>query len=79
MGYSGARNYRPCFRENQPKRSFSIKWKQAFWACFLENWVYKFGHGAGGKLIHEKNRSKNSRDTVPLIIKLFLSRARMKL
>jgi hypothetical protein len=21
----GARNYRPCFRENQPKRSFSIK------------------------------------------------------
>jgi hypothetical protein len=31
-----ARNYRPCFRENQPKR--------AFWACFRENWVYKFGH-----------------------------------
>ncbi len=22
---SVARNYRPCFRENQPKRSFSIK------------------------------------------------------
>jgi len=39
-----ARNYRPCFRENQPKRSFSIKWKRAFWACFRENWVYKFGH-----------------------------------
>ncbi len=38
-----ARNYRPCFRENQPKRSFSIKWKWAFWACFRENWVYKFG------------------------------------
>ncbi len=37
-------NYRPCFRENQPKRSFSIKWKRAFWACFRENWVYKFGH-----------------------------------
>ncbi len=32
-----ARNYRPCFRENQPKRSFSIKWKRAFWACFREN------------------------------------------
>ncbi len=39
-----ARNYRPCFRENQPKRSFSIKWKRAFWACFCENRVYKFGH-----------------------------------
>ncbi len=39
-----ARNYRPCFRENQPKRSFSIKWKRAFWARFRENWVYKFGH-----------------------------------
>jgi hypothetical protein len=22
---TGAQNYRPCFRENQPKRSFSIK------------------------------------------------------
>jgi hypothetical protein len=42
--HSCARNYRPCFRENQPKRSFSIKWKRAFWACFRENWVYKFGH-----------------------------------
>ncbi len=41
---TSARNYRPCFRENQPKRSFSIKWKLAFWACFRENWVYKFGH-----------------------------------
>jgi hypothetical protein len=41
---SCARIYRPCFRENQPKRSFSIKWKRAFWACFRENWVYKFGH-----------------------------------
>jgi hypothetical protein len=20
-------------------------WKRAFWACFRENWVYKFGHG----------------------------------
>ncbi len=42
--HNSARNYRPCFRENQPKRSFSIKWKRAFWACFRENWVYKFGH-----------------------------------
>ncbi len=44
LHHSCARNYRPCFRENQPKRSFSIKWKRAFWACFRENWVYKFGH-----------------------------------
>ncbi len=43
-----ARIYRPCFRENQPKRSFSIKWKRAFWACFRENWVYKFGHRRWG-------------------------------
>ncbi len=42
--FACARNYRPCFRQNQPKRSFSIKWKRAFWACFRENWVYKFGH-----------------------------------
>ncbi len=28
---NGAQNYRPCFRVNQPKRSFSIKWKRAFW------------------------------------------------
>jgi hypothetical protein len=42
--YCSARNYRPCFRENQPKRLFSIKWKRAFWACVCENWVYKFGH-----------------------------------
>ncbi len=39
-----ARNYRPCFRENRPKRSFSIEWKRALWARFRENWVYKFGH-----------------------------------
>ncbi len=42
--HPSARNYSPCFRENQPKRSFSIKRKRAFWACFRENWVYKFGH-----------------------------------
>ncbi len=41
---TSARNYRPCFRENQPKRSFSIKLKRAFWARFHENWVYKFGY-----------------------------------
>ncbi len=43
-GENCARNYRPCFRENQPKRSFSIKWKRAFLGCFRENWVHKFGH-----------------------------------
>jgi hypothetical protein len=25
VSWSSARNYRPCFRENQPKRSFSMK------------------------------------------------------
>ncbi len=47
-----ARNYRPCFRENQPKRSFSIKWKRAFLACFRENWVYKFGHCSYSRSCH---------------------------
>ncbi len=55
---SSARNYRPCFRENQPIRSFSIKWKRAFWACFRENWVYKFGH-RGGLYVHMRNSVKD--------------------
>ncbi len=53
-----ARNYRPCFRENQPKRSFSIKWKRAFWACFRENWVYKFGHWYVGRVIYSMTLTK---------------------
>ncbi len=39
-----ARNYRPSFRENKPKTLVLYDWKWAFWACFHENWVYKFGH-----------------------------------
>jgi hypothetical protein len=39
---AGGRIYRPCFRENKPVFS---DLKRAFWACFPENWVYKFGHG----------------------------------
>ncbi len=39
-----ARNYRPSFRENKPKTLVLYDWKRAFWACFRENWVYKFEH-----------------------------------
>ncbi len=38
------RIYRPSFRENKPKRLVFQYWKRSFWACFRENWVYKFGH-----------------------------------
>ncbi len=41
-----ARNYRPSFRENKPKTLVLYDWKRAFWACFRENWVYKFGHSS---------------------------------
>jgi len=41
---SGARNYRQSFRENKPKTLVFYDWKRAFWACFREYWVYKFGH-----------------------------------
>ncbi len=36
--------YRPSFRENKPKTLVLYDWKRAYWACFRENWVYKFGH-----------------------------------
>ncbi len=39
-----ARNYRPSFRENKPNTLVLYDWKRAFWACFRENWVYKFVH-----------------------------------
>ncbi len=39
-----ARIYRPSFRENKPKTLVFSHRKRAFWACFRENWVYKFGH-----------------------------------
>jgi hypothetical protein len=41
---TSARNYRPSFHENKPKTLVLYDWKRAFWACFHENWVYKFGH-----------------------------------
>ncbi len=37
----------PVFAKTSTKRSLSLmseKWKRAFWACFREIWVYKFGH-----------------------------------
>ncbi len=39
-----ARIYGPSFRENKPKTLVFFYWKRAFWACFRQNWVYKFGH-----------------------------------
>ncbi len=36
--------YRPSFRENKPKTLVLNDWKWWFWACFRENWVYKFRH-----------------------------------
>jgi hypothetical protein len=34
----------PRFRENKPKTLVFSHRKRAFWACFLENCVYNFGH-----------------------------------
>ncbi len=39
-----ARIYRPSFREKKPKTLVFSHRKRAFWACFHENWVYKFGN-----------------------------------
>jgi hypothetical protein len=41
---TSARIYRPSFRENKPKPLVFFDCKRAFWACFRENWIYKFGH-----------------------------------
>ncbi len=40
-----ARIYRPSFHENKPKTLVFSHRQRAFWACFRENWVYKFRHG----------------------------------
>ncbi len=41
-GFTSARIYRPSFRK--PKTLvLNYYWKRAFWDCFRENWVYKFG------------------------------------
>ncbi len=57
MPKTGARNYRPRFRENKPKTLVFYDWKRAFWACFREYWVYKFGHGSinSGTVSYERN------------------------
>ncbi len=47
---TSARNYRPSFRENKPRTLVLHDWKRAFWACFRENWVYKFGHWSTSRL-----------------------------
>jgi hypothetical protein len=39
-----ARIFRPSFRENKPKTLIFSHAKRAYFACFPENWVYKFGH-----------------------------------
>jgi hypothetical protein len=44
ISHYNARIYRPSFRENKHKTLVFNHWKRAFWACFRENGVYKFGH-----------------------------------
>ncbi len=34
----------PIFCENKPQTLVFNDWKRAFWACFREKWVNKFGH-----------------------------------
>jgi hypothetical protein len=41
---ASGRNYRPSFHENKPKTLVFSHRKRAFWACFRENRVYKFGY-----------------------------------
>ncbi len=55
-----ARNYRPGFRENKPKKLVLYDWKRAFWACFRKNWVYKFGHRTVATLALAVRRSNHS-------------------
>ncbi len=51
---SCARIYRASFHENKPKTLiFSLR-KRAFWACFCENWLYKFGHWYHAKNVSTK-------------------------
>ncbi len=47
----------PLFRENKPKTLIFSHRKRAFWACFRENWVYKFGHRGKGFLCGSSVRS----------------------
>jgi hypothetical protein len=41
-----ARNYRTCFRENQPKTRFLLSEYERFGLVFTKTRVYKFGHCA---------------------------------
>ncbi len=51
------RIYRPTFRENKPKTLVFNDLKRSFWACFRENWVYKFGTGVPYPLDHQGDAS----------------------
>jgi hypothetical protein len=52
----------PRFRENKPKTLVFSHWTRAFWACFLENWVYNFGHCCRGR--YAKNLEAVPNNTV---------------
>ena len=54
---SFARIFRSSFRENKPKMLVFSHRKRAYWACFHENWVYKFGH----RILNSHRRLKNIR------------------
>ncbi len=45
------RIYRPSFLKNKPKTLVFSHKKRAFWACFRENWVDKFGHWSSGHIL----------------------------
>ncbi len=56
-----ARIYRPSFLENKPKTLVFNDWKLAYWACFRENWVKKFGYWWAEMLqVHEGNTEKEN-------------------
>ncbi len=54
---SSARIYRPSFRENKPKSLVFNHRKRAFWTCFRENFVYKFGYRYASISRNESNIS----------------------
>jgi hypothetical protein len=62
------RIYRPSFRENKPKRSFSMIDSERFGLVFAKTWFYKFGHRIlhfcelswhGRKFLLEPRRNSN--------------------
>jgi hypothetical protein len=48
----------PLFRENKPKTLVFSHWKQAFWACFRENWVYNFRHSSRARKLSPVHRGE---------------------